>query len=142
LARLGLGRIRPLEGVAAVEKPAASWGRMTETAAGKDSTTGHWELAGVVLDHPFPTYPGGFPPEVIDAFCREAGVADVLGNCAASGTAIIAELGETHQRTGHPIVYTSADSVFQIAAHTETIPLDDLYRMCRVARERVCVEKH
>ena len=142
LARLGLGRIRPLEGIEPVEAPAASWGRMTETAAGKDSTTGHWELAGVVMDKPFPTYPDGFPPEVIDAFCREAGVAGVLGNRAASGTAIIAELGEEHQRTGHPIVYTSADSVFQIAAHTETIPLDELYRMCRVARERVCVGAH
>src|SRR5690606_9555610 len=120
-------RIRPLEGVDAAGNPAASWGRMTEAAVGKDSTTGHWELAGVVLDTPFPTYPGGFPPEVIEAFCREAGVPGVLGNRAASGTAIIADLGEAHQRTGKPIVYTSADSVFQIAAHTDTIPLDELY---------------
>ncbi|MDX1419809.1 MAG: phosphopentomutase [Rubricoccaceae bacterium] len=142
LARLGLGRIRPLDGVEAVAAPAASWGRMTATAAGKDSTTGHWELAGLVLDAPFPTYPDGFPDEMIAAFCREAGVEGVLGNRAASGTAIIAELGEAHEETGRPIVYTSADSVFQIAAHTDTIPLDALYRMCRLARDRVCVGEH
>ncbi|NNF59227.1 MAG: phosphopentomutase [Rhodothermaceae bacterium] len=141
-ARLGLGRIRSLEGVEAVAEPMASWGRLTETAAGKDSTTGHWELAGLILDQPFPTYPDGFPPEVIEAFLRETGVGGVLGNKAASGTAIIAEHGAEHQRTGWPIVYTSADSVFQIAAHVETIPLDELYRLCTAARERVCVGEH
>ena len=141
-ARLGLGRIRPLDGIEAVAEPMASWGRLTETAAGKDSTTGHWELAGLILDQPFPTYPDGFPPEVIEAFLRETGVGGVLGNKAASGTAIIAEQGAEHQRTGWPIVYTSADSVFQIAAHVETIPLEDLYRLCTLARERVCVGEH
>jgi phosphopentomutase len=142
LARLGLGRVRPLHGVEAVAAPAASWGRMTETAAGKDSTSGHWELAGVVLERPFPTYPDGFPPALVAAFCREAGVEGVLGNRAGSGTALVAALGEEHQRTGNPIVYTSADSVFQVAAHEDTIPLEGLYRMCRAARERVCVGEH
>ncbi len=142
LARLGLGRIRPLDGVPAVDRPAACWGRLTETAAGKDSTTGHWELAGVVLDRPFPTYPDGFPEAVIERFCDATGADGVLGNRPASGTAVIAELGAEHQRTGRPIVYTSGDSVFQIAAHVETIPLDALYRLCRMAREEVCVGEH
>ena len=142
LAALGLGRIASLDGVAPAAAPRASWGRLTETAAGKDSTTGHWALAGLPLARPFPTYPDGFPPEVVAAFCREAGVAGVLGNVPASGTAIIAELGAEHERTGRPIVYTSGDSVFQVAAHTGTVPLDELYAMCRAARERVCVGEH
>lgn len=142
LERLGLGRIADLPGVAPVETPAAAWGRLTERAAGKDSTTGHWALAGLVLEQPFPTYPEGFPPDILAAFCERAGVEGVLGNRPASGTAIIAELGEEHQRTGHPIVYTSADSVFQVAAHVDTIPLDDLYTMCRVARDEICVGPH
>ena len=140
LARWGLGRL--VAGLADAERPAASWGRLTERAAGKDSTTGHWALAGLVLDEPFPTYPDGFPPGVLAAFCERAGVDGVLGNRAASGTAIIADLGEEHLRTGRPIVYTSADSVFQIAAHVDVIPLADLYRMCRVARDEVCVGEH
>ena len=140
LERWGLGRL--VRGLGGAEEPVASWGRMTERAAGKDSTTGHWALAGLVLDDPFPTYPDGFPPEVVAAFCEAAGVDGVLGNRAASGTAIVADLGAEHQRTGRPIVYTSADSVFQVAAHTGTTPLDDLYRMCRVARDEVCVGPH
>lgn len=146
LTRWGLGHLvadasgEPV--LPAVPEPAASYGRLTETAAGKDSTTGHWELAGLRLDTPFPTYPGGFPPDVIDAFCREAGVDGVLANVPASGTAVIAEHGAAHQATGRPIVYTSADSVFQIAAHVETVPLERLYAMCRAARERVCVGEH
>jgi phosphopentomutase len=140
LARWGLGRL--VDGVPDVERPAASWGRMTERAAGKDSTTGHWALAGLVLSDPFPTYPDGFPPDVVAAFCERAGVDGVLGNRAASGTAIVADLGEEHERTGRPIVYTSADSVFQVAAHTDVIPLDDLYRMCKVVRDEVCVGEH
>ena len=142
LAALGLGRIAPLEGVPAVPAPLASYGRMQEVSSGKDSTTGHWELAGIRLEHPFPTYPEGFPPEVLDAFIDKTGCGGVLGNKAASGTAIIAELGEAHQHTGHPIVYTSADSVFQVAAHTDTISLEDLYRICRIAREEVFVGPH
>lgn len=140
LTRWGLGRL--VDGVDDVERPAASWGRLTERAAGKDSTTGHWALAGLVLDEPFPTYTDGFPDDVIDRFCRAAGVEGVLGNRPASGTAIIAEMGEEHLRTGRPIVYTSADSVFQIAAHVDVTPLDELYRMCRAAREEVMVGEH
>ncbi len=140
LTRWGLGRL--VDGVNDVERPAASWGRYTERAAGKDSTTGHWALAGLVLETPFPTYPGGFPDDVIADFCRLAGVPGVLSNRPASGTTVIAELGQEHQRTGQPIVYTSADSVFQIAAHVETTPLDELYRMCQIARDHVCVGEH
>ena len=140
LTRWGLGRL--VDGIEDVERPAASWGRYTERAAGKDSTTGHWALAGLVLETPFPTYPDGFPDGVVADFCRLAGVDGVLGNRPASGTTIIAELGEEHAETGRPIVYTSADSVFQVAAHVDTIPLEDLYRMCRVARDQVCVGEH
>ncbi len=140
LTRWGLGRL--VDGVPEVEAPAASWGRYTERAAGKDSTTGHWALAGLVLETPFPTYPDGFPDDVIADFCRRAEVGGVLGNRPASGTTVIADLGQEHQRTGQPIVYTSADSVFQIAAHVDTIPLDTLYRMCQIARDQVCVGSH
>ena len=140
LVRWGLGRL--VDGLDAPESPAASWGRLTERAAGKDSATGHWALGGLVLDTPFPTYPDGFPPDVIDAFCRHAGHDGVLANAPASGTAVIDAFGEAHQRSGRPIVYTSADSVFQIAAHVETISLDDLYRTCRVARDRVMTGEH
>lgn len=142
LEALGLGRIAPLEGVAAADAPTAAFGRMREVSAGKDSTTGHWELAGLRLDRPFPTYPDGFPDDLVADFCRKAGVEGVLGNKAASGTAIVDELGARHQETGRPILYTSADSVFQIAAHTDTVPLDALYRMCRIARDEVCVGPH
>ncbi len=140
LTRWGLGRL--VDGLDGTSAPAASWGRLTERAAGKDSTTGHWALAGLVLETPFPTYPDGFPADVIAAFCNRAGVDGVLGNRPASGTEIIAELGEEHERTGQPIVYTSADSVLQVAAHVDTIPLADLYRMCQVARDEVCVGEH
>jgi phosphopentomutase len=131
---LGLGRIASLAGVAAADDPEGAFGSMTERSSGKDTTTGHWEIAGIVLDRPFPTYPGGFPPEVLDEFERRIGV-PTLGNVAASGTEIIAALGEEHVRTGRPIVYTSADSVFQIAAHVDVVPLERLYAMCRTARE-------
>lgn len=140
LARLGLGNIREISGVPAVAEPFGAYGRMAERSAGKDTTTGHWELAGVVLDQAFPVYPQGFPPEVIQAFEQATG-RRVLGNKAASGTAIIAELGEEHVRTGRPIVYTSADSVFQVAAHEEVIPVEELYRMCEAAR-RILVGPH
>ncbi|MEW6191736.1 MAG: phosphopentomutase [Bacillota bacterium] len=134
LERLGLGNIAPIKGVPPAANPAAAWGKMAERSPGKDTTTGHWELAGVVLDRPFPVYPQGFPPEVIDTFEARIG-RRVLGNKPASGTAIVEELGAEHLRTGCPIVYTSADSVFQIAAHEEVIPVEELYRMCRIARE-------
>jgi phosphopentomutase len=142
LTRLGLGCIAPLEGVPAVSVPQASFGRMQEAAAGKDSTTGHWELAGLTLTHPFPTYPDGFPPALVEAFLEKTGCAGVLGNRAASGTAILDALGEAHQQTGWPIVYTSADSVFQVAAHVETMPLAELYRLCQTTRDAVCVGPH
>lgn len=133
LERAGLGCIAPLKGVAVVSKPTAAHGLMVPASAGKDSTTGHWEIAGVHLKKPFPTYPRGFPKEVLEEFSRRTG-RGVLGNTAASGTAILAEHGEEHHRTGALIVYTSADSVFQIAAHEETVPLAELYRVCEIAR--------
>ena len=140
LERWGLGQL--VDGLTTPDAPVAAWGRMTETAAGKDSTTGHWELAGLTLETPFPTYPDGFPPDVIDAFCEATGVDGVLANAPASGIAVIDAFGPEHERTGQPIVYTSADSVFQIAAHVDVIPLDQLYAMCRIARETICVGEH
>src|SRR5689334_16230553 len=129
LRSLGLPRVARIAGMAAVESPLGAFGRMAERSAGKDSVTGHWEMAGVVLDRAFPTFPDGFPAEVIAEFERRIG-RQTLGNYAASGTAIIDELGPEHLRTGRPIVYTSADSVFQIAAHEEIIALPELYRIC------------
>jgi phosphopentomutase len=134
LQRLGLGNIRPLEGVAAVDEPAGSYGKCALKSNGKDTTTGHWEMAGIVLKKAFPTFPNGFPPRIIDEFVSKANVPGVLGNIPASGTEIIKELGAEHVRTGKPIVYTSADSVFQIAAHEEIVPVDRLYEMCEIAR--------
>lgn len=138
LASLGLGNLaeafgEPILGVPAVSVPPAAYGRMAEKSPGKDTTTGHWEIAGIVLDKPFPTYPHGFPPEVIRPFERAIGT-KILGNKPASGTEIINELGEEHLRTGYPIVYTSADSVFQIAAHEDIIPVSRLYEICGIAR--------
>src|SRR5579875_1328404 len=133
LGRPGLGNITPILGTPPCNTPIGSYGRMASAAAGKDSTTGHWEMTGVVLQRPLPTYPNGFPPELIAAFEQKIG-RKVIGNKAASGTEIIKELGEEHMRTGYPIVYTSADSVFQIAAHQEIIPLPELYHMCETAR--------
>lgn len=133
LQRLGLGHIGEFAGLTRVSEPDACFGKMAELSKGKDTTVGHWELAGLVTDRPFPTYPKGFPAELIAAFEKAIG-RKVLGNRAASGTDIIKELGEEHIRSGYPIVYTSADSVFQIAAHEEIVPVEDLYRMCREAR--------
>lgn len=133
LERLGLGRIAPLDGVAPVAHPTAAFGLMEPRSSGKDSTTGHWELAGVHLAKPFPTYPHGFPPELVTDFAAHTG-RGVLGNVVGSGTAILTEYGERHQQTGEWILYTSADSVFQIAAHEETIPLAELYAACETAR--------
>ncbi len=134
LQQLGLGNIEPLEGISAVEAPTASYGKLAELSTGKDTTTGHWELMGLVLEQPFPTYPNGFPEDVLTEFTRRVGK-DILGNIPASGTKIIEDLGAEHMETGKPIVYTSADSVFQIAAHEEIIPIDQLYWMCAQARE-------
>jgi phosphopentomutase len=124
-----------LSGVAPVERPRGSYGRCALRSNGKDTTTGHWEMAGIILEQAFPTYPEGFPPDVIDRFVREARVPGILGNYPASGTEIIKELGEEHVRTGKPIVYTSADSVFQIAAHEGVIPVARLYEICEAARD-------
>lgn len=134
LAALGLGNIAPIQGVTPAEQPLGAYGKMAERSAGKDTTTGHWEMSGIVLSQPFPTYPSGFPAELIASFTKATG-RGVLGNKVASGTEIIKELGDEHLRTGNPIVYTSADSVFQIAAHESVIPLDELYRICQSARE-------
>ncbi|WP_071521231.1 phosphopentomutase [Neomoorella thermoacetica] len=133
LTRLGVGNITPLRGIPPVGTPAAAWGKMASQTAGKDTTSGHWELAGLILERPFPLYPHGFPPEIIEPFEKAIG-RRVLGNKPASGTVIIEELGAEHMRTGNPIVYTSADSVFQIAAHEEVIPVEELYRYCKIAR--------
>lgn len=133
LERAGLGRLAPLLGMRPTDTPNAAQGILVPASAGKDSTTGHWEIAGVHLAQPFPTYPAGFPRDVLDEFSKRTG-RGVLGNSVASGTAIIAQYGEEHQRTGSWIVYTSADSVFQIAAHEETVPLTELYRACEAAR--------
>jgi phosphopentomutase len=135
LRALGLDRLVPLGGEI-VAAPRAAYGRMAEASPGKDSVTGHWELMGIVLDRPFPTFPGGFPPAVIAEFERRIG-RGALGNVAASGTEIIARLGAEHMRTGKPIVYTSADSVFQLAAHEDVIPVPELYQMCETAFDLV-----
>lgn len=134
LQRLGLGNIRPLNDIPAVENPVGSFGKCTLKSNGKDTTTGHWEMAGIILTKAFPTFPNGFPTRIIDKFVAEAKVPGVLGNVPASGTEIIKVHGEEHVRTGKPIVYTSADSVFQIAAHEEVVPIDRLYEMCEIAR--------
>jgi phosphopentomutase len=136
LASLGLSRLVTLPGVKVAASPLAAFGRMAEQSAGKDSVTGHWELMGIVIDRAFPTFPNGFPRELIEAFEQRIG-RKTLGNVVASGTAIIDELGAEHVRTGSPIVYTSADSVFQIAAHEAVVPVPELYRFCEIAYELV-----
>ncbi len=138
LQAMGLGNITFLDGLPAVERPTGSYGKCTLKSDGKDTTTGHWEMAGIILEQGFPKFPDGFPPRIIDEFVRQAKVPGVLGNVPASGTEIIKELGEEHVRTGKPIVYTSADSVFQIAAHEEVVPLNRLYEMCEIARKILC----
>jgi phosphopentomutase len=134
LCRLGLANIRPLTGLDPAAEPAGAFGRCALASPGKDTTTGHWEMAGIHLEKPFPLFPNGFPREVMEPFETRIG-RHTLGNKAASGTEIIKELGEEHMHTGSPIVYTSADSVFQIAAHEEVIPLFELYKMCETARD-------
>ncbi len=134
MGAIGLGNITPIEGVPARKETSGAYGKCVEISKGKDSVTGHWELMGIEVPTPFPTYPDGFPPEVLDEFTRLTGL-EVLGNKPASGTEIIKELGEEHMRTGKPIVYTSADSVFQIAAHEEVIPIEKLYELCAISRK-------
>ncbi|HSN15766.1 MAG TPA: phosphopentomutase [Anaeromyxobacteraceae bacterium] len=131
---LGLGAVTEILGVPPAARPGAFVGRMAERSQGKDTISGHWEMMGAILAEGLATFPRGFPPEIVEAFVRETGAPGVLGNVVASGTTIIEELGEEHQRTGKPIVYTSADSVFQIAAHEGTVPLERLYGWCRAAR--------
>ncbi len=136
LARLGLGHVADIQGVEAVAHPIGAWGTLLPRSSGKDSTTGHWEIAGIHLETPFPTYPQGFPPEVIAAFSEATG-RPVIANCVASGTAVITDFADVQRETGAWIVYTSADSVFQIAAHEEWIPLEELYRACEIARAQL-----
>lgn len=131
---LGLGNIEAAPGVAATDLPRGAWGKARERSAGKDTTAGHWEMAGVITPEKFPTFPNGFPADFLKAFEKAIG-RGTLGNCVASGTEIIERLGPEHLRTGRPIVYTSADSVFQIAAHENVIKLDELYKICEIARE-------
>jgi phosphopentomutase len=135
LQGLGLGNIRPLAGVPAIANPRGGFGKCALKSNGKDTTTGHWEMAGIILERAFPTYPKGFPQQIIDEFIAKTRVPGILGNIPASGTEIIKDLGDEHLRTGKPIVYTSADSVFQIAAHEEVIHLDRLYEICEIARD-------
>jgi phosphopentomutase len=134
LSRMGLTRIKPLAGLPSVDHPAGAYGKCRLASPGKDTTTGHWEMAGIILERPFPLFPHGFPADIVEEFEEEIG-RGILGNKAASGTEIIRELGEEHMRTRFPIVYTSADSVFQIAAHVDVIPLPELYAMCEIARD-------
>ena len=141
LLSLGLGNIDGVDYLEAAEKPLATVARLVENSRGKDTTVGHWELMGIVSEYPMPTYPDGFPDEIIEEFIKRTGVPGVLANKPYSGTVVIEEFGKEHVRTGKPIVYTSADSVFQIAAHEDVIPLDRLYEICRIAREML-VGKH
>jgi phosphopentomutase len=135
LQKMGLGNIRPLENLPAIQNPVGSFGKCTLKSNGKDTTTGHWEMAGIVLKKAFPTFPEGFPERIIKEFTERAKVPGVLANVPASGTEIIKQFGEEHMKTGKPIVYTSADSVFQIAAHEEIIPIERLYEICEIARK-------
>ena len=135
LEQMGLGNIQDFMGIKKEENPIATYATLVEKSKGKDTTTGHWEMTGIVLDRPFATFPNGFPPEIIDKFVSETNCGGVLANRPASGTAIIAELNDEHHATKFPIVYTSADSVFQIAVDTDLIPLETLYEWCRIARK-------
>ena len=139
LQSLGLGNISKIKGIDEVENPKASFGKMNELSRGKDSTTGHWEIGGLYVDLDFSYFPNGFPEEIMNKFLKLTGCKGFLGNKAASGTEIIQELGDEHVKTGFPIVYTSADSVFQIATHEEIIPLEKLYEICKITRDEVLI---
>ena len=134
MAKLGLGKIQEFEGIEAVAEPIGQYGTMQEKSKGKDTTTGHWEITGLVSEHPFATFPNGFPQELLEKFINETNCGGILGNIPASGTAIIEELNDEHQKTKFPIIYTSADSVYQIAVDTDVIPLETLYDWCVIAR--------
>jgi phosphopentomutase len=142
LGELGLGNIVSIDGVSPRPDARAGFGKCIERSAGKDSTTGHWEIAGIITEKPFPVYPRGFPEKIVEQFVRLTGCGGVLGNVPASGTEIIARLGAEHMKTGYPILYTSADPVFQLAAHEQTIPLERLYAWCEIARHRIMVGDH
>lgn len=142
LQRMGLGNIISLPSVPVEPEPLCGYGKMREVSAGKDSTTGHWELAGIQLNRPFPTYPKGFPQEIINNFCSGIGLDKVLCNKPYSGTEVIADYGAKHIKTGYPIVYTSADSVFQVAVHIAVASIDTLYEWCRFAREKIMTGDH
>lgn len=138
---LGYGNIDGMKALPKVEQPIGAYARSAEVSNGKDTTVGHWEMSGVISQKAFPTYPNGFPAEIIDEFVKQCNIPGVLGNCVASGTEILKELGEEHRMTGKPIVYTSADSVFQIAVNVEITPLKELYKMCEIAR-KILVGEH
>lgn len=135
MEKMGLGNIQDFKGISKCENPIAKYGTMLEKSKGKDTTTGHWEMAGLVSDKPFATYPEGFPIELVEKFIKETDCGGILANRPASGTAIIEELNDEHHKTGFPIVYTSADSVFQVAVDTDFIPLETLYKWCEIARK-------
>lgn len=135
LEKMGLGNLQDFEGIKKVENPIATYATLVEKSKGKDTTTGHWEIAGITLDRPFATFPNGFPDELIEKFIKETNCGGILANRPASGTAIIAELNDEHHKTKFPIIYTSADSVFQIAVDTDLIPLETLYKWCEIARK-------
>ena len=135
LEKLGIGNIEGVNAPKKCENAIGAYGRSKEASKGKDTVTGHWEISGVILEKPLNTYPQGFSKEIIDEFIKRANIKGILGNVVASGTQIIEDLGEEHVKTGYPIIYTSADSVFQIAAHEDVIPLERLYKMCEIARE-------
>jgi len=142
LQQMGLGNLTDIKGVSPNKNSIASFGKAKEVSAGKDSTSGHWELMGLQTSSPFPSFPEGFPDKIIEQFIDKTGCKDVLGNKAASGTTIINELGEKHLNNHYPIIYTSADSVFQVAAHEDVISVDKLYEMCRIARNEILVGEH
>jgi len=142
LGKMGIGNIIPLTSVPEEENPTAAYGKMREVSAGKDSTTGHWEIAGIHLEKPFPTYPNGFPTEVITKFCNGIGIDKALCNKPYSGTDVIRDFGEEHIKTGYPIVYTSADSVFQVACHEDVASVELLNEWCEFVRKEVCVGEH
>ena len=135
MVKMGLGNIDGIHNVTYSEEPTGCYGRLAEISDGKDTTIGHWEMAGIFSKDPFPTYPDGFPKEIMDEFMKKTGIKGIIGNCMASGTEIIKEFGDEHVKTGYPIIYTSADSVFQIAAHEAVIPIEEQYRICKIARE-------
>lgn len=142
LQKFGLANIKPLHNYQSVANPQASFGKLKEISIGKDSTSGHWEMAGLTVDFKFPTYKLGFPTDLLENFISKTKVKGILGNKVASGTDIIDELGKEHMETGLPIVYTSADSVFQIATHEDVISVDELYNICEITRNEVCINDH